>query len=281
MTRTYHRSNRELIGQGIGNTVAGLFGGLPGAGATMRTVVNIRAGGSTPMSGALHALVLLAIILGAGTVAQYIPHALLAGILIKVGTDIIDWDYLKRIKTAPKSGMVIMFTVLFCTVFIDLIMAVALGMIMASFFLMQRITTLQMKSTTATTSADGVKHLSDEEAAILTDADGRILYFHISGPMSFSAAKSMAKSIVDFSDYDVLVIDLSDVPQIDYTSTRAIDDILHDARDSGRKAFLVGCQEQVRQMLTQQKVINIEHTEEAKLSLIEALRQASQVVKKS
>ena len=281
MTRTYHRSNRELIGQGIGNTVAGLFGGLPGAGATMRTVVNIRAGGSTPMSGALHALVLLAIILGAGTVAQYIPHALLAGILIKVGTDIIDWDYLKRIKTAPKSGMVIMFTVLFCTVFIDLIMAVALGMIMASFLLMQRITTLQMKSTTATTSADGVKHLSDEEAAILTDADGRILYFHISGPMSFSAAKSMAKSIVDFSDYDVLVIDLSDVPQIDYTSTRAIDDILHDARDSGRKAFLVGCQEQVRQMLTQQKVINIEHTEEAKLSLIEALRQASQVVKKS
>ncbi|MCK4743731.1 MAG: SulP family inorganic anion transporter [Sulfuriflexus sp.] len=281
MTRTYHRSNRELIGQGIGNTVAGLFGGLPGAGATMRTVVNIRAGGSTPISGALHALVLLAIILGAGTVARYIPHALLAGILIKVGTDIIDWDYLKRIKTAPKAGMMIMFTVLFCTVFIDLIMAVALGMIMASFLLMQRITTLQMKSTTTATSADDIKHLSEEEAAILNDADGRILYFHIKGPMSFSAAKSMAKGIVDFSGYDALIIDLSDVPQIDYTSTRAIDDILHDAHDSGRKAYLVGCKEQVYKMLTEQGVIKQEDTDDAKLSLLDALKKSLHIVKEN
>lgn len=281
MTRTYHESNRELVGQGIGNTIAGFFGGLPGAGATMRTVVNIRAGGATPISGALHAVVLLAIVLGAGVVARYIPHALLAGILIKVGTDIIDWDYLKRIKTAPKSGIVIMFTVLLCTVFIDLIMAVALGMIMASFLFMQRMANLQMDSITTITSAEKNKHLSPEETAILNEANGRILYFHITGPMSFGAAKGMARRLVGFDGYDALIIDLSDVPQIDFTSTRALDDILHDARDSGRKAFLVGCQEQVYKMLTQQGIINIEHSEENKLSLIEALRQALQAVKKN
>ena len=105
VTRTQHKSNRELIGQGIGNTIAGMFGGLPGAGATMRTVVNVKAGGRTPISGALHAVILLAIVLGAGSLASDIPKAVLAGILIKVGTDIIDWDYLKRLKSAPKAGI--------------------------------------------------------------------------------------------------------------------------------------------------------------------------------
>ena len=108
ITRTHHRSNRELIGQGIGNTIAGLFGGLPGAGATMRTVVNVRAGGLTPVSGALHALVLLAILLGLGPVASNIPHVVLAGILIKVGTNIIDGDYLKRIHRSSPPGVVVM-----------------------------------------------------------------------------------------------------------------------------------------------------------------------------
>ncbi|MCK5481080.1 MAG: SulP family inorganic anion transporter, partial [Gammaproteobacteria bacterium] len=127
ITRTQHKPDRELIGQGIGNTVAGLFGGLPGAGATMRTVVNVNAGGRTPISGALHALVLLGIVLGAGPLASEIPKAVLAGILIKVGTDIIDWDYLRRIPVAPKAGVLIMFTVLIVTVTIDLLLAVGIG----------------------------------------------------------------------------------------------------------------------------------------------------------
>ncbi len=274
MTRTYHESNRELIGQGIGNTFAGFFGGLPGAGATMRTVVNIRAGGQTPISGALHALVLLAIVLGAGAVAQYIPHALLAGILIKVGTDIIDWDYLKRIKHAPKPGVLIMFTVLFSTVFIDLIFAVALGMIMASFLFMQRMATLQMNSMTATTSAEAAKHLSEKEIALLNKANGRILYFHISGPMGFAAAKGMAKRLVGFDGYDALVIDLSDVPQIDFTSILAVDDIIHDARDNGREAYLVGCNDQICDILIKQDVINKKHIDKIQLNLTEVLELA-------
>ena len=146
VTRTYHRSDRELIGQGIGNAVAGVLGGLPGAGATMRTVVNVKAGGRTPISGALHALVLLAIILGAGGLASEIPHAVLAGILIKVGTDIIDWDFLRRVRHTPGAGVFIMLVVLLMTVFVDLIKAVAVGMAIAGVVFMKRMSDLQLAS---------------------------------------------------------------------------------------------------------------------------------------
>ena len=97
MTKTQHNSDKELIGQGIGNLVSGFVGGLPGAGATMRTVVNIRAGGKTPISGATHAVVLMLIVMGLGSLAESIPHAVLAGILLKVGIDIIDWPFIARL----------------------------------------------------------------------------------------------------------------------------------------------------------------------------------------
>jgi len=279
VTRTYHESDRELIGQGIGNTIAGFFGALPGAGATMRTVVNVRAGGLTPLSGALHAIVLLVIVLGAGPVAAHIPHAVLAGILVKVGTDIIDWDYLKRMKSAPKTGVVIMFTVFGLTVFVDLVTAVAIGMIMSSFLFMQRMADLQLNSITAITSPGEESPLSEEEAQILQEANGRILLFRIVGPMSFGAAKSTARRLARFDEYDVLIIDLSDVPQVDFTSCRALEDMLHGAQDTGREAFLVGCKKQVCQILTKQGVINksneyllIEHR-------VDALRKGLQLVR--
>ena len=112
MTRQRHDSNRELIGQGIGNTVAGLIGGIAGAGATMRTVVNIRSGGKTRVSGMVHALLLLTIVLGLGPLASNIPLAVLAGILVKVGLDIIDWSYIKRANHGPRWDLALMVLVL-------------------------------------------------------------------------------------------------------------------------------------------------------------------------
>lgn len=279
ITHSYHRSNRELIGQGIGNTVAGLFGGLPGAGATMRTVVNVRAGGLTPISGALHAVVLLAIVLGAGVVAQYIPHALLAGILVKVGTDIIDWDYLKRLKHAPKAGVLIMLVVLLITVFIDLITAVAIGMIMASFLFMQRMSNLQIDSINALTRPREGSNLTEEESAILHEANERILLFQISGPMSFGAAKGTARRLAHFDSYDALVIDLSEVPQIDFTSCRAVDDMLHSAFDSGREAFLVGCRKNVSNMLKEQGILRLFSEDDLNKSRLEVLKLALERIK--
>jgi len=255
ITRTYHESNRELIGQGIGNTIAGLFGGLPGAGATMRTVVNVRAGGQTPVSGALHAIILLAIVLGAGGFAKFIPHAVLAGILIKVGTDIIDWQYLKRLHRAPKAGVAIMFTVFFITVFVDLITAVSVGMVMASFLFLKRMADLQVDSITAATQPHEEMQLSELEAAILQEAGGRILLYHMSGPLSFGAAKGMVRRLASFNEYDILVIDMTHVPMVDFTSSRAIDDMICDTQAGGRQAFLVGLKPGVMKFLDRQNVL--------------------------
>ena len=281
VTRTQHKSDRELIGQGIGNTVAGLFGGLPGAGATMRTVVNVKAGGRTPISGALHALVLLAIVLGAGSLASNIPNAVLAGILIKVGTDIIDWDYLKLIRKAPKPGVVIMIVVLVTTVAVDLLLAVGIGMVMASFLFMQRMADLQLESITTTKDNNGELPLNAEEQEIINNAKGRILLFHISGPMSFSAAKGMARHHAAIQDYDILLLDLSDVPLIDFTSAKAIEDIIIDTKAAGRHVFLVGARQRVSDMLKAQKILRHLDASQIYNDRIDALLHASKLLKQA
>ena len=258
VTRTQHKSDRELIGQGIGNTIAGLFGGLPGAGATMRTVVNVKAGGRTPISGALHAVILLAIVLGAGSLASDIPKAVLAGILIKVGVDIIDWDYLKRLKNAPKAGIVIMLTVLIVTVTIDLLLAVGIGMVMASFLFMKRITDMQIAGTSAITNPEDIGKelaLSEQEAEIMQQANNQIMLFHMSGPMSFSSAKAIVRRHATIMDYKIMVLDLSDVPSIDFTTSRALEDIVTDTISANRHIILVGGNKEVCDMLLKQGVL--------------------------
>jgi SulP family sulfate permease len=278
ITRTYHKSDRELIGQGIGNTIAGFFGGLPGAGATMRTVVNVKAGGKTPISGALHAVVLLAIVLGAGALASSIPHAVLAGILIKVGTDIIDWDYLKHMHTAPKAGVTMMLVVLVMTVFIDLIIAVAVGMAMAGMIFMKRMTDLQLQSIKTIREVDEDSPLSSEEKEIFNQCEGRVLLFHLGGPMSFGAAKGMARQLAQFDQYDILVIDLNDVPQIDFTATRALYDMVHAALEQNREVFLVGAREQVYSMMKKQGVVDAVKVEHLLDRRLDALRAAKQLL---
>ncbi|MFC1769551.1 SulP family inorganic anion transporter [Nitrospirota bacterium] len=275
VTRTHHDSDRELIGQGIGNTVAGLFGGLPGAGATMRTVVNIRTGGQTPISGVLHALTLLAVILGAGSLAQHIPHVVLAGILIKVGTDIIDWDFLRRARYAPKISVGLMFVVLFLTVFVDLITSVAVGMIVASFLFLNRMAQYQLKSIKIFTDPDDETPLGEEEQEILKSARGRILVYHLSGPLSFGAAKDMAKRLGVFDGYDALILDFADVPMIDTTTGVSIEDMINDALSSGKHVFLSGADENVRNVLDTLGVFRKLKDIHIHATRLEALREAA------
>lgn len=256
ITRGNHQSDRELIGQGIGNTVSGLFGGLPGAGATMRTVVNVRAGGATPISGALHAVVLLVLALGAGGFVSYVPHAVLAGILIKVGTDIIDWDYLKRLRHAPRAGAVMMLTVLALTVFVDLITAVGIGMVMASLVFVKRMSDMQLASIAAITAPDAEVPLSAEESDIMRAAAGRILLFHPGGPLSFGAARGMVRRLAHFEHYDILVLDLSDVTNVDYSAARAIEDMILRAQASARQVHLVVRHGQVIGLLEREGVFD-------------------------
>ena len=163
ITRTRHNPNRELMGQGLGNFVAGIVGALPGAGATMGTVVNIRAGGRTPVSGALRSIVLLALVLGLGQIAEPIPHAVLAGILIKVGWDIIDWRFITRIRHVPREYLMVMLMTLLLTVFVDLVTAVALGLIASAVMRARQSAQLELDSVVSVPLLDQT-FLSDPDA---------------------------------------------------------------------------------------------------------------------
>ena len=127
MTNTNHLSNKESIGQGIGNIISGFFGGLAGAGATMRTVVNIQSGGKTPFSGLIHSIVLILILVVFGNYASMIPLAILAAILLKVGFDIIDWEFISEIKSKSKIDIFIALIVILLIVFVNLIIAIFIG----------------------------------------------------------------------------------------------------------------------------------------------------------
>jgi len=251
ITQTYHDSDRELLGQGIGNMIAGLFGAIPGAGATMRSVVNVRAGGLTPLSGMLHALVLLAIVLGLGGLAESIPHAVLAGILLKVGIDIIDWDYLRRAPTAPRAGLVIMAVVLLLTVLVDLITAVAVGVVLASLLLVKRMADLQSAGVRALVEPSEGSGLTREESEALQASGGQVLLFQLKGPLSFASAKSIARQLSSYQRFRVLVLDLSEVPFIDSSTGLAIEGMLDNGRARGQTVLVAGLQPGVTRVLHQ------------------------------
>ena len=238
-TRTYHRSDRELVGQGIGNMVAGVFGAIPGAGATMRTVVNIRAGGSTPISGSLHSVILLGLVLGLGPYAEQIPHAVLAGILLKVGYDIIDWKHLKRLHKAPRGGMLITLTVLFLTVVADLVLAVGVGVIMAALHSASQLSKDQLNHVKLVTSEADYTPISPEGRKILAWAKGRILVLHLSGPFSFCSAKDMVRQLGTVgAGYKVVVLDLEGVTMIDTSIALALEEMIKQCQESGRTVLL-------------------------------------------
>ncbi|MDJ0737975.1 MAG: SulP family inorganic anion transporter [Nostocaceae cyanobacterium] len=271
ITRTQHNSDRELIGQGIGNLFAGLFGGLPGAGATMRTVINVRAGGKTPLSGIVHALVLLVIVLGAGKLTENIPHAVLAGILIKVGIDIIDWSFLKRAHKISLRATLLMYLVLLMTVFVDLITAVAVGVFLANLFTLKRLSDLQADKVKAVTAPTEQLKLSPEEEELLKQANGRILLCYLGGPMSFGAAKSISRRMSIVEDYDVLILELSDVPHIGVTASLAIENMVKEAFEKRRAVFLVGATGTVKDRLQRLRVLKQLLTENEVPSRLEAL----------
>ena len=253
ITRTQHDSDRELIGQGIGNCISGLFGGLPGAGATMRTVINVKTGGKTPISGMVHALVLLIIVLKAGPLTANIPHAVLAGILIKVGIDIIDWSFLKRAHQISLKATGLMYTVMFLTVFVDLITAVAIGVFLANLLTVKNLTDIQINEVKAITNPDDAI-LTTEEKHIIKQAQGKILLFSLSGPMSFGAAKTISQRMGLVNKYDVLILDLTDVPLIGVTASLAIENMVKDAYEQNRQVILVSNTEKVQKRLQKLKL---------------------------
>lgn len=252
MTRTRHQSNKELVGQGIGNMVAGFFGGIPGAGATMRTVVNIRTGGMTKISGMIHSLFLLTIVVSLAPLAAKIPHAVLAGILVKVGYDIIDMSYLKRAHKGPRWDLALMSLVLGLTVFVDLITAVFVGIVLASLAFVKQMADIQLKMLGNLTNEGLSIDLNEEESALLESAKKRISLFDFGGPLSFGAAADVGHQVREKSKgvTQALVLDFSRVPYIDVSAARAVETIACDAKSSNKKVFISGMNIDVRQTLS-------------------------------
>jgi SulP family sulfate permease len=277
MTRTRHDSNKELIGQGVGNTVAGLFGGIPGAGATMRTVVNIRTGGKTRISGMIHSVLLLSVVVVLAPLAEMIPHAVLAGILVKVGWDIIDVSYLKRAHQGPRLDLALMVMVLGLTVFVDLITAVLAGVVVAALAFVKQMADKQLESFAGVMSAVA-EDANPEEVEILTRLRGHITLFDFGGPLSFGAAADVGHHVrerTDQEDSNAIVLDFSRVPFMDVSAARAVETIACDAKSAGKKVFTCGLQEPVQQVLT---ALNADHclpSDHAAPNRLEALRAAA------
>jgi len=249
MTKTKHKPNKELIGQGIGNTIGAIFGGIPGAGATIRTVVNINAGGKTRISGMIAGLVLLLILLALGPIASMIPAAVLAGILITVGIGVMDYKGLKAIPYMPRAEVSIMLIVLILSSVWNLVYAVGIGLVIASLMFMKKIGDL-------TAEKSSVVPLKEVPWKDEKNIPKNVFIKHVEGPLFFGSTsdfQQLAKQIPN--DSGVIIIRLEKMPYMDQSGLYAMEDVLVDLVSSGKKVLLVGLVEQPKYMLERIDII--------------------------
>ncbi len=271
VTGTHHDSDRELIGQGLGNAVAGLFGGLPGAGATMRTMVNINAGGTGPLSGASHALVLLVIISGMGFLFEDIPQAALAGILIKVGVDIIDWPFLKRVHRLPRFPVLLMTVVLLLTVFVDLITAVFVGVFIKNLVTVSKLSDLQLGSVVLSDGLQNTERLAQGEREALEKHAGKALLLRINGPVSYAVGRGLTQRYKQYSNIERLLIDISDASIVGISTVMVLEDLVRSAIAGGSEVRLIGADKAAHQELQQLELLRLVGNSNCVDSVAEAL----------
>ncbi len=254
MTKTRHNPNKELVGQGIGNSVAAIFGGLPGAGATIRTVVNINSGGKTRLSGMLAAIVVLLVVLALGPLASKIPAAVLSGILITVGIGVMDYKGLKAIPFMPRSEVVIMLLVLVLSSLWNLVYAVGIGLVIASMMFMKKIGDLTARDSM-------VKPLGEEQAWIdefdfPENLKQEVFIKHINGPLFFGSTSDFHNLIKQIpASASVIIIRMDKMPYIDQSGLYAIEDVLSDLVKNGKTVLLVSIPDQPVYMLRKINII--------------------------
>ena len=258
MTKTRHNPNKELVGQGIGNSVAAFFGGIPGAGATIRTVVNINAGGKTRLSGIIAGLLLLVILLSLGPIASQIPAAVLAGILVTVGIGVMDYKGLKAIRTMQKSEVFVMLLVLVLSVFWDLVSAVGLGLILAALIFMKKIGDV----TASQASIETLDHPNNEfwadEKTHLKAMKGHVFVKHLNGPVFFGSTSELKQLTSQIpAEAKEVIIRMDKVPYIDQTGLYTLEDIILDLNQKDIKVSLVGLNQQPAVLLEKIEIIPI------------------------
>lgn len=245
ITRTEHNSDKELIGQGIGNIVSGLFGGLPGAGATMGTVVSIQAGARSALAGIIRASLLLVVILWAADLTAVIPLAVLAGIALKVGIDIIDWKFLKRAHRMSRNGTLLTYSVILLTVFVDLIVAVGIGLFVANIMTVMRLSKLQADDVQAVLDPDKADlDWSEAERKLMQKMAGRLIVFYMRGTMIFGTSRAISRTNSELEGRDTLVVDLTDVVYLGVSASLALEEAILDMHKAGRTVYIAGAREQ-------------------------------------
>ena len=247
ITKTKHHSNRELIGQGIGNIMASCIGGLPGAGATMRTLVNVNAGGQTPLSGVIHGVLLLATLLGLGNYAQEIPIPVLAGILITVGVGIIDYKGFRHIKSVPRTDAVVMLIVLGMTMFVDLIQAVAVGLILSSILFMKQMSDQLGSEVKILPIKENCRQWWKEN--IPDSIADKIYVKHFPGPIFFGFAPALLAMAESLPDIRVVIFRMMNVPNIDQTGLYALEEVVLSLEKRNIAVVITGLQKQPYRML--------------------------------
>jgi SulP family sulfate permease len=281
LTRKEHDSDKELRGQGFANMISGLFGALPGAGATMGTVTNIQVGARSPISGMVRALVLALVVLVAGGLTEPIPMAVLAGIAVYVGFNILDWSFIQRAHKVSFQGMAIMYGVMLLTVFVDLIVAVGLGVFISNIIIIERLSREQARQVRAISDADGDDvPLTESERELLDKANGKLLFLYLSGPMIFSVSKAIARQHARVSDYEVMILDLTDVPMIDVTVGLALENAIKDALDAKCKVFLLCPNVHTRQQLEKFHVVDLVPSDNTYSFRLEALQAGLKYLEK-
>ncbi len=231
MTKTKHKPNKELIAQGIGNSLCSLVGAIPGAGATMRTVLNIKSGGTTRLSGMIHSIMLLIIVLFLAPFASKIPLCVLSGILIKVGVDILDYKFLKIIKKVSKQDLLIMLTVFLLTIFVDLIMAVGVGITFASVLAVYRISkNTRMQTNSIKNSIGFDNNLKNNYIEVL----------QIDGSLFFGTASILDRKIDKIRpNTKFVILDCLKVSFMDISAIFMIEEIINRLREKGVKVILL------------------------------------------
>ncbi|AIL71557.1 SulP family inorganic anion transporter [Vibrio vulnificus] len=275
LTRKEHDSDKELRGQGFANMISGLFGALPGAGATMGTVTNIQVGARSPLSGVIRAMILALVVLVASGLTEPIPMAVLAGIAVYVGFGILDWSFIQRAHRVSVQGMAIMYGVMLLTVFVDLIVAVGLGVFISNILIIERLSREQAKQVKAISDADeNDVPLTDSERGLLDRANGKVLFFYLSGPMIFSVSKAISRQHSSISDYEAMILDLTDVPMIDVTVGLALENAIKDAQEAQCDVYLLCPNERVREQLEKFHVLDLVPDENTFKFRYEALNAA-------
>lgn len=258
LTGTRHKSNRELIGQGIGNIASGLIGGLPCSGSTASTVTNIQAGGRTKVSGVLYAVLMFGLLMGLGSFVEPIPLAALAAVLIKVGWGIVDWRIVSRIHLINRAQLLVFLLTLSLTMFVDLIMAVAVGLIVASMAHARTLEKFELDSVISVPVLDQVLMRDEADISQIDPFSARVGIVSLKGIFSVASSSNLVEAVgKDIQDHEIVIFDFSETSYLDDSAAMVIDQLAEVAIQQNTVFIVASLHGPVEKTLTSLNILKL------------------------